>query len=111
MYGIPPEKFIKDLQKRNGFIEIYDQVMNEKVLELLQKNAQIEDVPRWHSDGRRGAQVTDATMITLLICAMQMGRPRLQVALFIYGHCSIHRRTPYCCPAELLLQLADSSFR
>ena len=45
MYGIPAEKFVKDLQKRNGFIEIYDQVMNEKVLELLQKDAQIEDVP------------------------------------------------------------------
>jgi trigger factor len=45
MYGIPAEKFIKDLQKRNGFIEIYDQVMNEKVLELLQKDAQIEEVP------------------------------------------------------------------
>jgi trigger factor len=45
MYGIPPEKFIKDLQKRNGIIEIYDQVMNEKVLDLLQKNAQIEEVP------------------------------------------------------------------
>ena len=45
MYGIPAEKFVKDLQKRNGFIEIYDQVMNEKVLELLLKNAQIEEVP------------------------------------------------------------------
>jgi len=45
MYGIPPEKFVKDLQKRNGFIEIYDQVMNEKVLELLQKEARVEEVP------------------------------------------------------------------
>ncbi len=45
MYGIPPEKFVKDLQKRNGLIEIYDQVMNEKVLELLQKEARIEEVP------------------------------------------------------------------
>jgi trigger factor len=26
MYQIPPEKFIKDLQKRNGVIEIYDQI-------------------------------------------------------------------------------------
>jgi trigger factor len=45
MYGIPAEKFIKDLQKRNGFIEIFDQVMNEKVLELLEKNARVEEVP------------------------------------------------------------------
>lgn len=45
MYQIPAEKFAKDLQKRNGLIEIYDQVMNEKVLEFLEKNARIEDVP------------------------------------------------------------------
>jgi trigger factor len=44
MHQIPPEKFAKDLQKRNGMIEIYDQVMNEKVLELLKSNAKIEDV-------------------------------------------------------------------
>lgn len=45
MYQIPPEKFVKDLQKRNGFIEIYDQLAHEKVLEFLESNAQIEDVP------------------------------------------------------------------
>lgn len=45
MYQIPPEKFAKDLQKRNGLIEIYDQIMNEKVIDLLQKNARIEDAP------------------------------------------------------------------
>lgn len=45
MYQIPPEQFIKDLQKRNGFIEIYDQLAQEKVLEFLQNNAQIEAVP------------------------------------------------------------------
>ena len=43
-YQIPPEKFAKDLQKRNGLIEIYDQIMNEKVLDMLQQNAKIEDV-------------------------------------------------------------------
>jgi len=42
-YQIPAQKFLKDLQKRNGLIEIYDQVMNEKVLDLLQQHAQIED--------------------------------------------------------------------
>jgi len=45
MYQIPPEKFIKDLQKRNGFVEIYDQLANDKVLELLQQNAKVEEVP------------------------------------------------------------------
>jgi trigger factor len=44
-YQIPADKFLKDLQKRNGLIEIYDQVMNEKVIDFLQQNARIEDVP------------------------------------------------------------------
>jgi trigger factor len=45
LYQIPADKFLKDLQKRNGLIEVYDQVMNEKVMDLLQQNAKIEDVP------------------------------------------------------------------
>jgi trigger factor len=45
MYQIPPEQFLKDLQKRNGLAEIYDQVMNDKVMDFLQQNAKIEDVP------------------------------------------------------------------
>jgi trigger factor len=45
MYQIPPDKFVKDLQKRNGFIEIYDQLAHEKVLEFLETNAKIEEVP------------------------------------------------------------------
>jgi trigger factor len=44
MYQIPPDKFIKDLQKRNGVIELYDQVAHEKVLAFLEQNARIEDV-------------------------------------------------------------------
>ena len=32
MYQIPPDKFIKDLQKRNGVNELYDQIAHEKVL-------------------------------------------------------------------------------
>jgi trigger factor len=44
MYQITPEKFLKDLQKRNGLIEIYDQIMNEKVVDFLQQNAKIEEV-------------------------------------------------------------------
>jgi trigger factor len=43
-YQIPPQKFLKDLQKRNGLIEIYDQIMNEKVLDMLQENAKVEMV-------------------------------------------------------------------
>jgi trigger factor len=44
MYQIPPEKFAKDLQKRNGLIEVYDQIVNEKVFELLEQNAKFEEV-------------------------------------------------------------------
>ena len=45
MYQIPPEKFLKDLQKRNGIIEIYDQLAHEKVMEFIENNAKIETVP------------------------------------------------------------------
>jgi hypothetical protein len=45
MYQIPPDKFIKDLQKRNGMNELYDQIAHEKVLEFLEINAKIENVP------------------------------------------------------------------
>ena len=45
MYQIPPEKFIKDLQKRNGIVDIYDQLAGEKTVELLQQHAKIEEVP------------------------------------------------------------------
>ena len=45
LYQIPADKFLKDLKKRNGLIEIYDQIMNEKVIDFLQQNAKIEDVP------------------------------------------------------------------
>jgi len=45
VYQIPVEKFAKDLQKRNGLLEIYDQIMNEKVVDFLQKNAKLEEVP------------------------------------------------------------------
>jgi trigger factor len=45
MYQIPPEKFVKDLQKKNGLAEIYDQLVNEKVVDYLQQNAKVEEVP------------------------------------------------------------------
>ena len=49
MYQIPADKFLRDLQKRNGLIEVYDQIMNVKVIDFLQQNAKIEDVrpARW----------------------------------------------------------------
>ncbi|EEF59752.1 trigger factor [Pedosphaera parvula] len=43
-YQVPVEKFVKDLQQRNGIVEIYDQIANEKVLDFVQQNAKIEDV-------------------------------------------------------------------
>jgi len=43
-YQIPVEKFIKDLQKRNGVNEIYEQIAHEKVVRLLEQSAQFEDV-------------------------------------------------------------------
>ena len=45
MYQMPPEKFLKDLQKRNGLVEIYDQLAHEKIMEFLEANAKIEEVP------------------------------------------------------------------
>jgi hypothetical protein len=44
-YQIPPDQFIKDLQKRNGVNELYDQIAHEKVLAFLEINAKIENVP------------------------------------------------------------------
>ena len=43
MYQMPFDQFIKDLQKRNGVNELYEQVLHEKVLELLEKNAAITE--------------------------------------------------------------------
>ena len=41
MYQMPIDQFLKDLKKRNGVNELYDQVLHEKVLDLLEKNAVI----------------------------------------------------------------------
>jgi len=43
MYQMPFDQFIKDLQKRNGVNELYDQVLHEKVLDLLEKNAAVSE--------------------------------------------------------------------
>ncbi len=44
MNRVPLEEFIKDLQQRNGVNELYEQVVHEKVLELLEKHATITEV-------------------------------------------------------------------
>jgi trigger factor len=43
-YKVPVEKFVKDLEGRGGVAEIYDQLMNEKVIRFLEHNAKIEEV-------------------------------------------------------------------
>jgi trigger factor len=43
-YQIPLEKFLKDLQKRNGLNELYEQATREKVLKFLEDNAKVETV-------------------------------------------------------------------
>ena len=43
-YQMPPDKFIKELQKRNGIPEIYEQLQNEKVIDLLVQSAAVEEV-------------------------------------------------------------------
>lgn len=45
MNQIPLDKFLKEVQKRNGVQELYDQVAHEKVLEFLENNAKIETIP------------------------------------------------------------------
>jgi trigger factor len=43
MYQMPFDQFLKDLQKRDGVNELYDQVLHEKVLDFLEKNAVISE--------------------------------------------------------------------
>ena len=40
-----PQKFLQELEKRNGVTEVYQQIIHEKVLDFLHENAKIEDVP------------------------------------------------------------------
>ncbi len=40
---VAPEKLIKDLEKRNGWPEIYESLLNEKVLDFLVQNARLEE--------------------------------------------------------------------
>lgn len=43
-YQMAPDKFAKELEKRDGVSEIWSQLLNEKVIDFLQQNAKIEDV-------------------------------------------------------------------
>ncbi len=43
MYQMPFDQFIKDLQKRDGVNELYQQVMHEKVLALIESSAAITE--------------------------------------------------------------------
>lgn len=43
-YQMAPDKFAKELEKRDGISEIWSQLLNEKVIDFLQQNAKIEDV-------------------------------------------------------------------
>ncbi len=45
VYQIPAEKFVKDLEQRNGFGEVYQELIRAKVVDFLQENAKIEEVP------------------------------------------------------------------
>jgi trigger factor len=45
MNQIPLDQFIKDLQKRNGVNELYEQVLHEKVLALIEQHAVITETP------------------------------------------------------------------
>ena len=43
-YEMAPDKFAKELEKRDGISEIWQQLLHEKVIDFLQQNAKIEDV-------------------------------------------------------------------
>jgi len=43
-HQISPDKLVRQLQERNGIIEIRDQIVNSKVLDFLQLNAKTEEV-------------------------------------------------------------------
>jgi trigger factor len=45
-YKMPVEKLVKELEKRGGMANVYSQLLNEKVVELLVQYAKLEDVPR-----------------------------------------------------------------
>ena len=43
MYQMPMDQFLKDLKKRNGVNELYEQALHEKVMDLIETNATITE--------------------------------------------------------------------
>lgn len=43
-YEMAPDKFAKELEKRDGLQEIWQQLLHEKVIDFLQQNAKVEEV-------------------------------------------------------------------
>ena len=41
---MPPDKFVKELQKRNGVQEVHNQLQSEKVIDFLVQNAEVKEV-------------------------------------------------------------------
>ena len=78
MYQMPPEKFLKDLQKRNGLVEIYDQLAHEKVMEFLEANANPDLHPHAMGNNVCFAGVTYGDALRRIISAAQLraGRAR-----------------------------------
>ncbi|HEY0455893.1 MAG TPA: trigger factor [Verrucomicrobiae bacterium] len=44
-YQMAPQKFLQELQKRDGVDDIVQQILHEKVVDFLQEHAKVEDVP------------------------------------------------------------------
>jgi trigger factor len=42
---MPPDKLMKELEKRKGVEQLVEQILSEKVIDFLQQHAKIEDVP------------------------------------------------------------------
>lgn len=44
-YNMKPEKLAKEIRERDGFAEIHEQILTSKVLDFLELNAKVEEVP------------------------------------------------------------------
>jgi trigger factor len=45
-YQMTPQKFVQEMEKRDGLSEIHQQMLHEKVVDYLQEHAKITDVPK-----------------------------------------------------------------
>jgi trigger factor len=43
-YNMPLQKFVKELESRNGFADIHRELLHEKVINFLQEHARVQDV-------------------------------------------------------------------